>query len=277
MRHCSGPARPAAVHSVFDAVINIRTGDELLSLVCPRVGGSSRYLSIGRSRFSQYDFVPGQPCLLGKDEVQVGPLAITISHAPLWQGPLAKEARGAPSAKTAGAFADLLHSLSPGAGVHTGREPALLARLDTVDAIPDAIHGLIGLGPGLTPAGDDMVLGYVAVYNHLGPSREAEQALHAALLRDAHRTSYVSAQALRDATMYDYHEFIQDVVTCLVSHNTARLAVMLPRLLGIGASSGADMAAGMRAALQAITKHANETAGQEEWMQCAVCPEPGKR
>ncbi|MDR2035361.1 MAG: DUF2877 domain-containing protein, partial [Coriobacteriales bacterium] len=69
----------------------------------------------------------------------------------------------------------------------------------------------VGLGPGLTPAGDDVLLGYLAVYNHLGPDPAWKQAMHSAVSAALGQTTTLSAHLLKNALEYDYHESIQRV------------------------------------------------------------------
>lgn len=250
--HCAAPGAHGEVHSVFERVVNLRVHGGLLSLTARDIGGSSRYLITCMESFAHFPLEAGQPCTLAPDRVKAGPASILLCGAPLWRGPLDKNARGAAGQKTEARFKAILNRLRPGAGRYAWLKPAALAALGDEHRAAEAVRGLVGLGPGLTPAGDDMLLGYIAVYNHLGENRKLQAALHAAVIRNLPRTADLSAQMLGDAVNGDYHEYVQAVVEALRTDMAEELDTLLPRLLSIGASSGTDIACGMAAALQNV-------------------------
>lgn len=250
--YCAVPDARGTVHSVFEHVVNLRVPGGLLSLAARDMGGSSRFLAADTRNFARFRLEQGQPCMFSPDRVEAGPLSVIIGGAPLWRGPLDKKARGSASPQTEARFKAILDRLRPAAGRHVGHEPALLEALGDESTVAEAVRGLIGLGPGLTPAGDDMLLGYLAVYNHLGRNRELLDALRAEVLLNLPRTTELSTQILCAAVRRDYHEYVQAVVEALRSDAAVSLDILLPRLLSVGASSGADMACGMAAALRSI-------------------------
>lgn len=250
--HCGPQERPASVHSVFDRVVNLCANGELVSLTTGDAGGSARFLDVAAASFRGFGLLPGMPCLLTEETVVAGPLTVLLpDRLPVWRGPLRRGLRAELSAETALHFLALAERLAPAAGQHTGREPGLAALLGHPSRAREAVGGLVGLGPGLTPAGDDILLGFMAVYNHLGDEAAAAK-LRRAVSENLHRTTDISAQALLDAAAFEYHEFIQGIVAALCARDADSLTRWLPRLLTIGASSGADMAAGMKAAVAAI-------------------------
>lgn len=196
--------------------------------------------------------------MLTPDRVEAGSVAISIGDTPFWQGPLDRDARGTVNEKTETRFKAILDRRCPGAGRHRHPQPALLMALGDESGAAEAVGRMVGLGPGLTPAGDDMLLGYIAVYNHLGGDRKLRNLLHSAILDNLPRTTRLSAQMLSDAVHGDYHEYVQAVIKALCTNAAGNLDTLLPRLLSVGASSGTDMAFGMAAALQNIREHREE-------------------
>jgi hypothetical protein len=124
-------------------------------------------------------------------------------------------------------------------------------RIETA-ASCDAIHGLIGLGPGLTPSGDDFLVGALALLDAL-----TERKAHAALARAiaaAPRglTSPLSEYLLRAAAAGHVGEPLCRAVSAVIS-GMADAAVASIR--NIGHSSGWDMLVGVANTLQVIAAH----------------------
>jgi hypothetical protein len=125
------------------------------------------------------------------------------------------------------------------------------------DAAPAV--GVIGLGPGLTPAGDDVVAGGLAVLELAGRLRPAvwpavedrarshTTTLSAALLAAAHRGQVVPPAGRLLAAL---------AARC----SEEGLLVAAGRLFAIGSTSGHDLALGMAGALAAIGSHVIEEA-----------------
>jgi len=112
----------------------------------------------------------------------------------------------------------------------------------------DRAEQLVGRGPGLTPAGDDVLTGALCAFD-----RHGAQGLHARLVAVAQdagsRTTAVGAHQLRAAAQGWFVEALVDVVDAADPDSLARV---VPVLLGIGATSGADLLAGVVLALDAL-------------------------
>jgi len=119
-----------------------------------------------------------------------------------------------------------------------------------------AIGGLIGLGPGLTPAGDDFVIGFIAGLTLSAASAEATRFLHdicegVAALRPA--TTMISAQHLDDACHLCFSERLTNLADAIGrGRSEADLQSLIAAQLSVGASSGADAASGLIFALSAV-------------------------
>lgn len=136
-------------------------------------------------------------------------------------------------------------------------------RLDTA-AAATAIGDLIGLGPGLTPAGDDVVASLVAGVRLLagavaGPALgvapaldQLVTALTAAVVGAAGRTTWLSAALLRHATRGEVAAPVAGLLAGLAGR--AAPAVAVERLLGIGHTSGHDLATGLVMAARTIAR-----------------------
>jgi hypothetical protein len=117
-----------------------------------------------------------------------------------------------------------------------------------IDALT-AISLLIGLGPGLTPAGDDFLIGWLAGLS-LVADTDAKvsflRAIRAAINGLRGRTTSVSAQHLDDACALMFSERLSDLcVAIALGSPEPVLATKLSAQLAVGATSGADAAAGL--------------------------------
>ena len=145
-----------------------------------------------------------------------------------------------------------------------GREvlPALAAGLARHDGerVLRAARGLIGLGPGLTPAGDDCLVGVLAVLHRVDAGWLASvPALREGIGAAARgATTSVSAEFLRHALDGLFAEALVDLVTATTgegAHEGAR------RLRAHGATSGADTLLGVTLALGAVEAPARSGRG----------------
>ena len=120
-------------------------------------------------------------------------------------------------------------------------------------ALGRALLMLVGLGAGLTPSGDDFIVGALAVNRHLNPSlsEPGEEAVARALHGVSQRTTDVSRLYLLSAARSRFSECVSDAVRALALPCDRRVpASALERLLGHGSTSGTDTLAGMACMLK---------------------------
>lgn len=113
-----------------------------------------------------------------------------------------------------------------------------------------ALVGMLGLGPGLTPSGDDLLAGIVAALvwqARLGSGQpHLARSLANAIKCTASRvTNHISARFLWHACEGVLYAPAFDVGAALLSGDTAGVKAALPRLLTVGHTTGADLAAGL--------------------------------
>lgn len=122
----------------------------------------------------------------------------------------------------------------------------LASVLADVDAPLPAIGTLIGLGPGLTPSGDDFLCGTMAALHYLGRAGVASR-LAAIVLPRLSETNLISAAYLRCASTGDASSVLFDVLDCLSGADSALLAQRLDAVDRVGHTSGWDCLAGAAA------------------------------
>ena len=116
-----------------------------------------------------------------------------------------------------------------------------------IPAVVAAAGRLVGLGPGLTPSGDDFIAGYLgALWSRAGFDRGIDAmlpSLAAALAPLFLRTHAISRQMLDDAAQGRFAERLIDVTRTIARARDVRAASA--RALASGHSSGADTLCGL--------------------------------
>jgi hypothetical protein len=124
-------------------------------------------------------------------------------------------------------------------------QPALdaIERWLVGNALDDDAHSLIGLGPGLTPSGDDYLGGVLIALHQLGREAQA-RGLWRWLEPRLARTSVISGAHLAAAAAGEGHEALHACLEALFSANPDWPPV-LGRLDNVGHCSGWDSLAGV--------------------------------
>jgi hypothetical protein len=124
-------------------------------------------------------------------------------------------------------------------------------RSDDADALCRAAHGIVGLGMGFTPSGDDLLGGFLATYNsfaHIINHKTINLEFDALISR----TGWISAKLLD----YMQRQVLDDQVTTLIgsatAHNSDAFVLALETLLPRGHTSGIDILVGVLLALGII-------------------------
>jgi hypothetical protein len=113
----------------------------------------------------------------------------------------------------------------------------------------DPVTGLIGLGPGLTPSGDDFLMGALAVLDALGQTKSHTALAQAIADAAPALTSPLSACFLRAAAAGHVGESLYDAVALGLTGNLDAAVAAAQRT---GHTSGWDMLAGVAATLRLL-------------------------
>lgn len=115
----------------------------------------------------------------------------------------------------------------------------------------DGAFGLIGLGEGLTPAGDDCLVGALAVIQRFdGSWLAAHPEIRASLRQRAWDGTTVVAREFIVHALSGH--FAESVIDLLEADSVGAARRGATRLLGVGATSGSDTLLGIRLALAAL-------------------------
>jgi len=119
----------------------------------------------------------------------------------------------------------------------------------------DNILKLTGLGPGLTPSGDDFILGILAVFKFCLVPQDIICTLTRKIINDAKtRTNIISYNMLRQGAMGGFPEWVEDMAFSIICENPEDIDIAFSKILKIGSSSGSDISAGMLFGLKLIAR-----------------------
>ncbi|HLW90822.1 MAG TPA: DUF2877 domain-containing protein [Roseiarcus sp.] len=245
----------------------------LLTLVTPTIGRLPRGVVVDAP--PEFAFAPGvaigaaAAARSGILRIRGAALAVDLRAAPLWRSPLGflkidgMRDAVARALETAGAAlrqdgrSDLFMRL---AGARLAALGAATRALDAPTA-EKAMSGLVGLGDGLTPAGDDYLIGYFAGLWACAGAEPLRMNFVAALgqwlkqaARDAGRISRVYLEAIANGETSERLFDLASAVAAGSDHAAVDRAVTAA--LAVGHSSGA---CGVLGFLQACASWSNET------------------
>jgi hypothetical protein len=158
-----------------------------------------------------------------------------------------------------------LHGRQEGIDALPGEDAVTTMRQALADGDPKrmsaAARRLVGLGPGLTPSGDDFLVGWLkGLWLMAGESvtiHEALRSLCRSLLPDlAQRTTPVGVTFIRYALEGEFAEVLDHAATVFGSPSPPQIiADRLRQLMAQGETSGTDTAAGLLSCLEALSYH----------------------
>jgi hypothetical protein len=118
----------------------------------------------------------------------------------------------------------------------SGREP-----------VPPAVHALLGLGPGLTPSGDDYLAGTLVALRNVGRDAAADRLWYSLRAAADIRTHAISRAHLAAAAAGEAHEALHLCLEQLFGARNPQWDAPLTRLDTVGHCSGWDGLAGAAA------------------------------
>jgi hypothetical protein len=124
---------------------------------------------------------------------------------------------------------------------------ALLSMNETV--LSSAVEELIGLGPGLTPSGDDMLAGFSLLISLYSKTAKGDlpqaRILRKSILKASGRTTRLSSELLRQAVFARGNESARELCEAVLSEDTSSVRHCTRSVLKIGETSGTDIVLGV--------------------------------
>lgn len=224
----TGPGRPAHVAGVHDRCVYLTVGADVVAVETADAVGLPCAVRLGVDAANGPLSVVRRnaPAVVGDGRLLLGHLTVEVTR--WWQPRRVRPAHGADPAR-ADALAD-----------------ALATRPAPIPVLAPA-RELVGLGPGLTPAGDDVLAGLLVGVHHVPALRDPLATEVLALA--ATRTTTLSAALLRQAAEGRGVPALLDLADLLSGPDRGgghtSLTTALQRLLGVGHSTGTALAWGL--------------------------------
>lgn len=256
----------AQVHSVFQKAVNVSLltdeGPCLLTLIssdahpwaltCPDLPESQKISPLRPGM----NFFPGRRGDILPVFSPCGP-ELDLSGAEIWTQPSLSVAADQPT--LARNNSKLLSALSGGHSDFSERSAMARIRGVIIECQKGAssqppfslLSGLIGLGPGLTPLGDDFVSGYLATVSLAASTAKLREDVRFAAVRLAEGdTTFFSKRQItlagQGVCLRSIFSLIRSIASPTFDEST------LKRVLAIGATSGQGWALGISAAISSI-------------------------
>jgi hypothetical protein len=278
------------VRAVFPRTWHLRAADRSIVTVTAGPWNGPLTVRVARRSLEGLSVRPGTAARLRDGALEIGPMRVSLELAIAWApGPHASPLSPAALRKDIAVASERAHvadrgglgafTLQPASRDSGGRPSVadvgisawLLRGWAEIAALPDAIllgdaeamgrqtHGLLGLGPGLTPSGDDVLCGLLSGLSVLGERApvhiprcaSTRMALARAALAAADRTTALSRTLLRWAAQGVAAEPLLAVLSTLGSDGSLE---GLDALLATGHSSGSDMLTGALLAGTAVLR-----------------------
>ena len=244
--------RTGRVHSVFTHAVNLELGDQMWTVVAR--GGHDAALTVRLSGA----VVPGDlglrihdPVWVRSSHVRAGAAVIDARTAVRWMPRMYDVALDGLGERVAELEASARHVAWEGSWTLADGVAGALASGDRLD-LEDAVRRTIGCGPGLTPAGDDVLVGILAVLTAAGREPVAAR-LRAALAPALPATSEISRALLGQASRGHVSRPVRELAgTVLSGRAAAASAQARAAVLATGATSGGDTCAGLVAACRLL-------------------------
>ena len=272
------------VHSVFRTVVNLETLDGLITIGAPSVDLLPNGISLGGSiDFRTLGLRQKQHVMVDRERIRIPAcdIHIDLSRAAGWSphlvstDPRVARARWRARAGEVRSLVVAAIRARPGSGDglgdlidHDGRSPlrpvARLAapRLERLAAAlcggdprmaATAAESLVGLGPGLTPSGDDALVGIAAAVTAMAAPGTLDAAfLGRAVDNDPTRTTAVSSTFLRHAAAGEFSAVLHGLMAAFVGPDPSALKLTIEQLVAFGATSGTDTLVGVLMGLDAL-------------------------
>lgn len=255
--------KTATVESVFRRAVNLRLDSGELLSIFPAGSPNAPAGLIGSHQVGQTLGGVGETVQLSPTVITFKTTTIAINECQFLTNSLNERQLPVPSCDYIEQFAQrvqaqAIHGSFYGAMPNDVFNSAQVIRLErgraqlklawvqsSIEDITDATRQLIGLGIGLTPSGDDYLLGLLLVLNHAVEADDAKLTVVKQSISDnLETTTSVSQACLRAGLERRYSEPLRKLLIA-VANQADSFEVVLQAVLSHGATSGQDTCTGM--------------------------------
>jgi len=269
----------ATVHSVFRSAVNLRLnkGNDLLTLVTSNEADLPQGIRVGTPEAFSFEICrAGEPATCRDETLRFASLTIDLRGARRWKCDLPSLQADLTDPAVATAWRSVWDALNKRqiqlnaeivaedlfrsdanlrAGVPRKTGESLRGLLEAtrqfdLTAASPALGALIGLGSGLTPSGDDLLVGYLAgLWCAVWNSRERTRfisSLGEAVIRLSARTNEISRTYLYHAARGQVSSRLADLAEAICrGEGSDRLLAVAESAMRVGHTSGMDAVTGL--------------------------------
>jgi len=283
----NGAAFAGVVHSAFHRAVNIAClcCGELHTLVTDALDDGPNSLVVMADDFLAMGICQGDSVRAGGGSLAIaGKAIVTVAGATTWRTPVPEAhcATGMLRRRLAEAEASVWRNGTPGGFIegmadteiarlttrmlHEGADGLALAlgRGDTDAALAHAGR-LLGLGPGLTPSGDDFLTGLLAARALCRRGDLGSDAFALGVIRLAKSaTNPIAYAAIAKAARGEVRERVARLIIALGSAAAEPFSPALTQVLAIGSSSGTEIAFGVIRGLASLIDNGEWDHGHQD-------------
>lgn len=266
------------IHSVFNSTLNIQNqdGDELFTIACKKLDNGPNTIIIDLESLHNTGIdVKELVCISGKSMYIGKKLTISFENIRRWESKLPEYPNTIEVANRNLSFVKdyiEVHGRSGGVKIDFASDHVFAKEVSRMIAersqhLQQALlngssssaleyaQSLIGLGPGLTPSGDDFLVGFFTAINVRNSPLSSYQSFCGEVVQKAKAlTNNISFMALKKASIGKVRESIIQLVSSILSGDRDELILSLNKVLHIGSSSGTDIALGLVSGMEANIK-----------------------
>ncbi|MEX0422675.1 DUF2877 domain-containing protein [Providencia rettgeri] len=267
------PQPQGTVEQVFNKAINFSIDNVLYTLLCSQLDNAPNSCRLINKDFSLFDIKEGETINLSNKEILIGShYLISFSLCKEWRQPVInfndnelKRSNYLLYIEEQISNLDLIlteNSLFKYQGDNffylSMTEQLVQLRSELIESIIKknkkniiyVIRQFVGLGIGLTPSGDDYLVGLMAFLLLIGhPAATFYPEFYQGITQSLSQTTPISAITLEKALNREYRENMQQLIQSLVDAKETNIYPQFLQILNIGSSSGSDMLFGLRDAL----------------------------
>jgi len=266
------------VHSVFSRTFNILLSGRLIGILSERealnpisvrsdIPPNVKMLGLVKK---------GMPVVIVGNSIKVGEVELDFQDVSVWVpqtrvNSIRKEEvsknlrivkRIVTNVRKSGGFVQLLRNIdglsvespdTPGLS-HLCREAkpkivSLISKIKNMEDVEVEISGLVGLGSGLTPSGDDFLCGFAASIVWTVRSGSGNEnilgKIEKAIKKHSRATNLLSSQLLEHALRGEVDERVERFLKAMFGESDENLRFLTEQVVRIGETSGVDMLLGL--------------------------------
>lgn len=258
---------PISIHSVFARTINIVVGNQLYTIAINELDNAPATLVVDLVGFEKFNFTVDDTVILVNSKIKISNImSIDLNSASIWKSSLPHYPINDEQLKSNLQFskkfiikkgkADWLRGINPNQTLFYNEMGRMLRERtsnlmfsflyeDLTVNIENAMK-LVGLGQGLTPSGDDFLVGIMLAFSTIENEMLHKEKWASQVVKESEKkTNVISYSALKYAEIGETRESIALLIQALFTQKTEVVEQELLNVMTIGSSSGTEITWGI--------------------------------